>query len=207
MKNPVRVYAPLLLLVCAALLSACEPSITDPSLVDWDDREVFRRGLVRGERSALDDLPGASIYHIDFQISEDFGALQGHQEVRYTNQEDEPLQEIYFQLFPNHAGGASRVSNLQIDGQEVSSRYEYEDTALRVDLPELLGPGEQIVISLDFEVEVAWYIAGNYGLFGYFDDILALDEFYPVIPVYDDEGWNVEAPPPNHTGRPNVSRK
>jgi aminopeptidase N len=24
-----------------------------------------------------------------------------------------------------------------------------------------------------------------------------LDEYYPVIPVYDDEGWNVKVPPPN----------
>jgi aminopeptidase N len=32
-------------------------------------------------------------------------------------------------------------------------------------------------------------------LFGYFDDVLVLDEFYPVIPVYDDEKWNVEVPP------------
>ncbi|HEM61253.1 MAG TPA: M1 family peptidase, partial [Chloroflexi bacterium] len=38
-------------------------------------------------------------------------------------------------------------------------------------------------------------MGGNYGLFGYFDDILVLDGFYPVIPVYDDEGWNVEIPP------------
>ena len=46
-------------------------------------------------------------------------------------------------------------------------------------------------------MQVAQEMEGNYGLFGYFDNILVLDEFYPVIPVYDDEGWNVQAPPPN----------
>jgi aminopeptidase N len=35
---------------------------------------------------------------------------------------------------------------------------------------------------------------GNYGLFGYFEDVLVLDEFYPVIPVYDQDGWNYRIP-------------
>ena len=48
---------------------------------------------------------------------------------------------------------------------------------------------------MDFEVSVPREMGGNYGLFGYFDGFLVLDEFYPVIPVYDDEGWNVEIPP------------
>jgi aminopeptidase N len=39
-------------------------------------------------------------------------------------------------------------------------------------------------------------MGGNYGLFGYFDEILVLDEFYPAVPVYDDGGWNVEIPAP-----------
>ena len=60
-----------------------------------------------------------------------------------------------------------------------------------------LQVGSAIDIRMDFEVEVAQEMAGNYGLFGYFDDILVLDEFYPVIPVHDDEGWSVQASPPN----------
>jgi aminopeptidase N len=52
-----------------------------------------------------------------------------------------------------------------------------------------------VVIELDFQAEVPREMGGNYGLFGYFDEILVLDEFYPAIPVYDDEGWNVEIPP------------
>ena len=68
---------------------------------------------------------------------------------------------------------------------------------LRVPLPTALQPGEQAVIQMDFRVEVGQEMASRYGLFGYFDSVLVLDEFYPVIPVYDDEGWNVQAPPPN----------
>jgi aminopeptidase N len=50
---------------------------------------------------------------------------------------------------------------------------------------------------MDFEVEIAKKMGGSHGLFGYFDDVLVLDTFYPTIPVYDDEGWNVEIPSTN----------
>ncbi len=170
------------------------PTASQPFDTVWDDRVIFRPGLIGAEQEVLDRLPGASVYHIDFQISDDFLLLEGHEEVRYTNQENEPLDEIYFRLFPNLAGGAATVSAVQVDGQDVESGYEFQDSALRVSLPAALQPGERVVIQMDFEVEVAQEMGGNYGLFGYFDGVLVLDEFYPVIPVYDDEGWNVEVP-------------
>jgi hypothetical protein len=181
------------------------PTAPHPFDTAWDDRAVFSKGLIEAEREVLNRLPGASVYHIDFQISDDFLLLEGHEEVRYTNQEDEPLDEVYLRLFPNTAGGAATVSALQVDDQDVEPIYEFQDSALRVPLPTTLQPGEQAVIQMDFEVEVAQEMAGHYGLFGYFDGVLVLDEFYPVIPVYDDEGtgpesaegWNVESPPPN----------
>ena len=38
-------------------------------------------------------------------------------------------------------------------------------------------------------------IPSGYNQFGWFDHILALPNFYPQIPVYDEEGWNVEIAP------------
>jgi len=165
--------------------------------VAGDDRVIFRQGLIQTEQEVLDGLSGASVYHIDLQIPGDFGVLKGYEEVRYTNQEDEPLDEIYFRTFPNIAGGAVTVSGVKVNGQAVDPIFEFEDSAVRLPLPAALPPGEQAVIQMDFEVEVAREMGGNYGLFGYFDGVLVLDEFYPVVPVFDDEGWNVEAPPPN----------
>ncbi|MCK4451728.1 MAG: M1 family metallopeptidase [Anaerolineae bacterium] len=163
--------------------------------VAWDDRAIFREGLIGAEQAVLDQLSGASVYHIDLQIPDDFSLLQGREEVRYTNQEDEPLDEVYFRLFPNTAGGAAAVSAVKVDGQDVEPVYELWNSAVRVPLPVALLPGEQVVIQMDFEVEVPQEMAARYGLFGYFDGVLVLDEFSPVIPVYDDEGWNVELAP------------
>jgi hypothetical protein len=161
----------------------------------WDDRAVFRNGLIAAQQRVLDQLPGASVYHLDVQIPADFSTLRGHEQVRYTNQEDEPLDALYFQLFPNLAGGKTTVSAVKVGGRDVEPVCELQDSALRVPLPAPLQPGEQVIVQMDFEVEITREMGGNYGLFGYFDGVLVLDEFYPVIPVYDDEGWNVEVPP------------
>jgi hypothetical protein len=165
--------------------------------VAWDDRAIFRQGLVDEAQEALDRLPGASVYHIEFQISDDLLTLRGREEIRYTNQEDEPLGEVYLRLFPNIAGGAAKISKVKIDDLDLEPIYEFQDSAILVPLPEALQPGEQMVIQMDFDVEMPQEVGESRGLFGYFDGALILDEFYPVIPVYDDEGWNVEGPLPH----------
>ncbi len=184
------------------------PASTDPPAASgdgWEDRELFRAGLIGAAQSVLEELPGASVYRIELIIPPDFRVLDGRQQVWYTNRESGPLSEIYFQLFPNVAGGRTTIESLQVDGQDVTPVYEFEDSALRVALPEPLPPGASAVVQMDYAVEVAQEMAGNYGLFGYFDGVLVLDEFYPVIPVYDsagtrvepDGGWNVKDPATN----------
>jgi hypothetical protein len=200
LETKLRTFLATLLILVA--ITACTTSpqgrtVPHPFDMDWDDRAIFRDGLIDAEQAALDGLPGATVYHMDLQIPDDFLVLQGRQQVRYTNQENEPLSEIYFRLFPNAAGGEAIASAVKVDEQDVEPAYEFEDSALRVPLPTALQPGQQVVIQMDFSVKVPLEMGGNYGLFGYFDNVLVLDEFYPVIPVYDDEGWNVEVPPPN----------
>jgi hypothetical protein len=175
---------------------AAATAVLSPDEVDWDDRAVFRDGLIDGEQSVLDDLPGATVYHLDLLIPDDFLILKGHEEVSYTNREGQTLNDVYFRLFPNTSGGKATVSGVTVDGQDVKGEYEFERSAFRVPLPMVLEPGGEVVIEMEFELEIPREMGGNYGLFGYFDEVLVLDEFYPVIPVYDDEGWNVEVPPP-----------
>lgn len=161
----------------------------------WDDYTLFYDGLIPSECTAINQLSNATIYHIDVCISDNCLLLTGHQEVCYTNQEDESLHQIYFRLFPNIAGGSASISALTIDDQDVEPVYQLKRSAFYIPLQSPLPPGEQIIITMDFTVEVAQTMGGNYGLFGYFNNVLVLDDFYPIIPVYDDEQWNVEIPP------------
>jgi len=190
-----------LLIACQSPSSTITPAPTRlasaPTHVGWDDRSLFKGGLISSEQDVLAELPEATVYHIDITIADDLLSLEGHQELRYTNAEDEPLDVIYFRLFPNLMGGTVTVNGVQVDGREVIPSLESADSALRVALPDALEPGDSVELSLDFDVVMPREMAGNHGLFGYFEDVLVLDEFYPVIPVYDDEGWSMEIPPAN----------
>ena len=76
-------------------------------------------------------------------------------------------------------------------------KMSFENTALKVLLNERLEPGDSINIDLNFYGTIPQEMGGNYGLYAFQEDILALDSFFPIIPVYDEQGWNVQDPPQN----------
>jgi hypothetical protein len=170
---------------------------TDPNLFDtpWEDRSLFKSGLVSSEQSVLNELPHASVYHIEFNIAEDIYHIAGTEAVRYTNAEAAPLEQVQLRLFPNILGGEITVSNLTVDGEGVTPRLELQDSLLIVPFSTPLAPGQSTVLHMDFAVTVPQGVDLNYGVLAYFEDVLALAHAYPMIAVYDDEGWNAEIPP------------
>ena len=171
--------------------------VVDPFTADWNDRGIFQSSLIRAEQGALQSLPGATVYRIHLQISDDLLHVTGHQAVRYTNRENTSLNEIYFRLFPNAGGSQMTVSAVKVNDQVVELVYEFKNSAARVPLPSPLPPGQQVTLEMDFAVHLSQKGGGNYSLVGYFDDVLMLDGIYPMIPVYNERGWNVEELPAN----------
>lgn len=163
----------------------------------WSDRSLYRSGLVNEEQDILDGLPGASVYHIDINIAETFDRLTGRQALYYTNNEDMPLPEIYLRLYPNLADGRSTVSSMRVNEQAVESVYEWQDSALRIPLPNPLQPGQVVVIDFEFEVMVPSDGGGNYQTFVWADNVLALAHFYPIAAVFEEGTWDLEIPSPN----------
>lgn len=159
----------------------------------WDDRTVFEVNLQPAQQDDLNQLPGASIHHMALTIGEDLTVVNGRQEVRYTNQEDEPLDEIFFHLYPNLLGGNITVSNVSLDGTPVNAIDG--GTVLEVPLATPLASGAQTVIAMDFTTIVPQETGRNYGIFAAVDDVLALAHFYPMVAAYDEEGWDI-APAP-----------
>lgn len=163
----------------------------------WAERSLYRRNLTPGEAGILETSRSSSEYRIGLTIGDTLTDLQGRQQVRYTNQEREPLAEIYMRLFPNALGGEMTVSSVTADGQPVPAEAGFGDTALRLSLPAPLSAGDATVIDLSYRIRVPEGLNTGYGLLSYTDGILALDTPYAPIPVYDDDGWNVEEPPAN----------
>jgi aminopeptidase N len=191
------------------ILSSCAvppPAVTAtpnrtsaPDLFDtpWEDRSLFKRGLVNSEQSVLNELPNASVYHIAFNIAEDIFHVSGTTEIRYTNAEDVALDQVQLRLFPNILGGEMTVSNLTVDEQSITPKPELQNSLLIIPLSAPIEPGQHIVLRMDFAITVPQSVELNYGVLSYFDGVLTLAHSYPMIAVYDDEGWNSEIPPQN----------
>jgi hypothetical protein len=177
--------------------TAIPTSTTAPDLLKtpWEDRSLFKAGLVRSQQSTLDTLEGASVYHLDLKLADDLYHVTGTEEVQYTNTETVPLGEVEFRLFPNILGGNIEISNLTVDGQSITPKYDLQNSLMIVPLASPLELNQSTILKMDYAVTVSQDVNLNYGVLAYYKDVLALAHAYPMICVYDDEGWNAEIPP------------
>ena len=188
----------LVLVACSVPTPPATPTSTPvPDIFDtpWDDLSLFKNGLIQSQQSVLSQLTKASVYHLEFNIAEDLYHLTGREEVRYTNAEEVPLDQVQLRLFPNILGGEMTTSNVEVDGEAVTPEFDLQNSLLIVPFASPLERGQSVTLSMDFAVTVPQSVELNYGVLAYFDNVLALAHAYPMICVYDDEGWNAEIPP------------
>ncbi len=204
------------LILSAMLFSTCQPASVKPSQEDKstlskpatsavapknpgvsaenDVFALFRAGLIEDQQHLSDDLSEASFYTIEFTIQDDIVSVEGVENVRYTNRESVPLDEILFRLMPNVLGGEMTVATVQVEGQPAEPSYELQNSLMRVPLNQPLQPGDSLDMKIGFSVVVPTEVDTFYGLLAYYDGVLALAHAYPLIAVYNDEGWNAEIP-------------
>jgi hypothetical protein len=168
---------------------------TPSASANWDDLSIYADGLIPAEAAKLNEHLGASVYHIDYTISNDLTGLTGAQTVHYTNREDIPLTEVHVRLLPNVLNGEMTVSSVLVDGVNVEPIYSLANSLLRIPLGPGLSPGDSVDLSFEFAVNIPTEIESNYGILAYYNGVLTLAHTYPMIAVYDDEGWNAEIPP------------
>jgi aminopeptidase N len=171
------------------------PATAAPNMTKWDDRAIFKDGLVQSAQPVLDKLDGASVFHLEFKIDDDLVHITGNEEVRYTNTEGVALNDVRLRLFPNILGGEMHVGNVEVDGKKVIPNYGLSDSLLILPFVKPLEAGQNVTLKMDFTVRVSESITSNYGVQAYYDHVLTLAHAYPMITVYDDEGWNAEIPP------------
>jgi hypothetical protein len=167
--------------------------------VDVQDLSLYRPALKPGFEADVETLPNAPRYFIQVTLDADEPTtLTGVERVRYTNTEEVPLDVVYFRLYPNLPGygGSMTVEKVALNDVPLETTLEAQGSALRVPLDPPLAPGAVAELTLRFRESLPTDTSVGYGLYAYADDVYALAGFYPTIPVYDDEGWNVEVAPP-----------
>lgn len=161
-------------------------------------RAAFRDGLVQADQLILDKLQGASEYQLTLTLAADLLRMDGQEEIRYTNTEEVSLDKIELRLFPNLLGGEMAVSNVRVDDASVTPEFGLNNSLLIVPLNPPLEPNQSATLAVDFRVNIPSTVDQvNYGVLAYAEDVLALAHAYPMVAVYNEEGWNAEVPPPS----------
>ncbi len=162
----------------------------------WQDDEVYRAGLVPEERQVLDKLGDAPIYHLDLHIDERLNELNGRQEILYINRTGQPLEELYFRLWPNFTTSSLTITNVLIEGKEVqtSPPTEARSTILHVPLDDPLPPNKAITVRMDFDLTVGRSRHSFNGTLGVVDEVLTLAYFHPTLAKIEDGEWQLDNP-------------
>jgi hypothetical protein len=144
-----------------------------------------------------DDL---NLYMIDVEL--DFASLtyQGQEKFNFTNTENVPLEAVYFRLFPNggkiFGAGKLEVTNLRANNKKVEVSLSLDDTVLEVRFSKPLKPGKQVQITMDFNGLVPVIPMSSEadisGIFGFNDNVLTMAGWYPILAIFDIEGWNLD---------------
>ena len=200
--KPIFLLSSLALLLLTSCLLFSKPPESTPGQIpptatakSPNDRSIYRDGLTPEYQPILDQLSYASMYDIKFNIADDLFHITGSETVIYTNAEDVELKEVKFRLFPNILGGDMHVNEVFVNDEAIIPNYTLDDSLLTVPLKKPLQPKENTTLRMEFNITVPQSIDLNYGVLAYYGNVLALAHAYPMIAVYDDEGWNAEIPP------------
>ena len=193
-----------LLIIGILLFSACNsildkstkiPPTLIPKILPADlspiASQIVKLNLLPSQQNLPYLLKKASIYQVKVKLADDYKSLSGSESIQYTNIESTNLNEIYLQLFPNAFGPYLKIQRATINEVVLQPVLEFNNTAARFILDQPLKPGETLLLQLDYTLEVPTDFQFSYGLFVYADEILSLYQFIPLVPVYNEQGWQV----------------
>jgi len=174
------------------LITACSPLKNSGYFGPVGQEEA----LIKSERAGLQALFNIPYYQINIEVDLDEGSYEGSAKIDYTNLEQTSLESLYFRLFPNGGGiygsGFLKVESVMAGGEKAITALSIDDSVMEVILSEELSIGESIEIKLDFNGRTSGEAKMDYGIYNAAGDVMTLSGCYPILAVYDDEGWNID---------------
>lgn len=184
-------------LICYSItpLSAA-PHTSDPFAapldVQWQEA-----ALLPAFSADLDAASQWDRYTVSAGIDPERRAIAGRLRLEYANRAADPLDRIYFYLFPNlpEFGGRLDIRSAIVDDVPVRVRYESNRFLLRLDLPATLPSGAVAHVVLDFNA-VAPLDASQryYAAFNRERGVLTLASALPMAARRVNGAWQLATP-------------
>lgn len=161
------------------------------------NQELQQKAMLPEYRSLLSALEDLTVYDIRVEIDFQAGEYSGEMTVNYRNQEGTALDRLYFRIYPNggksYGSGSLQVTDISAGGRIKDIHLSMEDSALEVVLNEPLKEGHALKLNLHFSGQVPIEFEGSgYGIFNKSQHVMTMANWYPILAVYDDEGWNLD---------------
>ncbi len=167
-------------------------------------KDVFQDGTLQRENQV-------SEYVITADFDPEEKILTANEKIIYVNKGNKKLNTLYFHLYPN---AFKMQDSTPFEKAEMDQAYPYGfepgsiqvdavknnheilnyiimgtgDSILRVNLDQDLEPGERIELAIDFIVKLPPCCSR----FGYGEHTMNIANWYPIISVFDENGWNLE---------------
>ncbi|MCD7034824.1 M1 family metallopeptidase [Metabacillus sp. GX 13764] len=134
--------------------------------------------------------PADPSYKMDVKYDAKTHKLTGKLNVSFKNNVKQNLSELYFNLWGRAAdfkekGGGMDVSNIRVNGKKAA--FDVKETALHItnlSLPK----NKKATVTMDFTVS----FPEQQDRFGWYGDTVSMGNWFPILSVYDEEGWNVD---------------
>jgi len=175
------------------------PGVDDPALyaaVQPDQRAAIQKETA-GQLSS---------YVIEAALSGDDASLVGGTvELRFVNDTERELSEIYLRLYANDSiydPEGIMLGDVTSDGGAIPVEFAVDETVARLPLPSPLAAGMSVDLTIPFTTSVPDSHQG-YGMFGVAENsgTTSLAHWYPILAGYGPDGvWNLD--PPSVNGDP-----
>ena len=161
------------------------------------------------------DLNGIDVellnqYDIEVELDYENKRYTGKQLLSYVNNTGKILGEIFFHIYPNafktletlpilfkddiedplsFDNGYIQLNTISRDNKDLDYKIIGEDrTVLSIKLDEPLIQGQKINIYMEYDVK----LPSPMDRFGYGERTINLGNWYPILCVYDEDGWNLD---------------
>ena len=126
----------------------------------------------------------AAHYTLDVTVDDQRHVVDVRETVEAMNRTGVPLTSLVFNVTPRHFSGFA-MGPVTVDG--VGQQPKFDDVVMEVPLRSPLPPDTSAKIVMSFKETVP--SPGNIR-YGYSDGILALGNWFPVLAVYRQDGWD-----------------